>query len=155
MNPIFEIIYPSEGSYEELYDYLREIDQTHVPSISSRVNLEEWTRKLIDNATLFIYRIEGEIVACVADYVNKAPEFTFGTHLSAKHEYADYMLGPDLVIKSIKYAKSFGSAGIYGKIRSSYKALVDFYLKLGFTIENKSFFPNSNVEELEIKLTFK
>lgn len=154
MNPIFEIILPGEGSYEELYNYLKEIDQTHVPSISSRVDLKTWTQKLISNATIFVYRINGEIVACVADYVNKAPDYTFGTHLSAKHKYADLMLGPDLIKKSIKYSKNFGSAGKYGKIRSSFKALVDFYLKLGFKIENKSVFPNSDVEELEIKLTF-
>lgn len=154
MNPKFEIILPGNGSYEELYQYLNDIDQTHIPSISSRVNLKEWTQKLIDNATLFVYRDNDEIVACVADYVNQAPDYTFGTHLSAKHNYADLMLGPDLVMKSIKYAKKFGSAGKYGKIRSSYKALVDFYLKLGFKIENRSFFPNSNVEELEIRLTF-
>ena len=154
MKPIFEIILPESGSYEELYNYLKDIDQTHVPSISSRVNLKEWTKKLIENATLFVYRIDGEIVACVADYINKAPDYTFGTHLSAKHQYADLMLGPDLVMKSIKYAREAGSAGKYGKIRSSYKALVDFYLKLGFKIEKRSFFPNSDVEELEIRLTF-
>ncbi|MBD5371389.1 MAG: hypothetical protein HDR80_09670 [Bacteroides sp.] len=150
----FEIIQPGTGNYDELYTYLKEIDHTHVPSISSRVNLEEWTRKLIDHATLFVYRDNGKLVACVADYVNKAPEYTFGTHLSAKHEYADYLLGPDLIRRSLKYARQYGSAGKVGKIRSSFKALVEYYFKLGFVVINKSVFPNSNVEELEIILTF-
>ena len=154
MIPKFEIIQPGEGNYEDLLSYLKEIDKTHVPSISSRVDLESWTKKLIENATLFVYKVDNKIVACVADYVNKAPEYTFGTHLSAKHEYSDYMLGPDLVLRSIRYSKKIGSAGKWGKIRSSYKALVEFYLKLGFKIERKSFFPNSDVEELEIRLTF-
>lgn len=152
--PKFEIIQPGEGNYDQLYSYLMEIDKTHVPSLSSRVDIASWTKKLISNATLFVYKVDTEIVACVADYVNAAPEYTFGTHLSAKHEYSDFMLGPDLVLKSIRYSQKYGSAGKWGKIRSSYKALVDFYLKLGFKIVNKSYFPNSDVEELEIRLTF-
>mgnify|MGYP001081591077 CR=1 FL=1 len=154
MNPIFEIIEPGNGNFEELYEYLKEIDHTHIPSISSRVNLEEWTMKLIKNATLFIYRDNGKIVACVADYVNKAPNYTFGTHLSAKSQYSDFLLGPQLVTKSLKYAEAYGSAGKRGKIRASNKALLAFYIKLGFEVIAESVFPNSNVVELEIMKTF-
>lgn len=154
MDPKFEIILPGKGNYDELLVYLTEIDNTHVPSLSSRVNLREWTKKLIDHATLFIYRDNGKIVACVADYVNKAPLYSFGTHLSCKHEYADFLLGPQLIRKALKYEREYGSAGKTGKIRESYTALVNYYLKQGFKIVNKSFFPNSDVVELEIKIDF-
>lgn len=154
MNLVYEVIPPGTGKWNELYEYICEIDQTHIPSISSRVDLIAWTHKLIDHATLFIYRDCGKIVACVADYVNKAPELTFGTHLSAKHEYSDYMLGPDLVIKSLAYAKKFGSAGKQGKIRKSNSLLLKFYQKLGFKIVAESVFPNSDVVELTISKKF-
>lgn len=154
MNLTYEVIEPGTGDWKELYEYICEIDQTHIPSISSRVDLIEWTHKLIDHATLFVYRDEGRIVACVADYVNKAPELTFGTHLSAKHDYSDYMLGPDLIVKSLDYAKKYGSAGKQGKIRKSNSLLLKFYQKLGFKIIAESVFPNSDVVELTIAKYF-
>lgn len=150
----YEIILPGRGNYDELLGYIKDIDETHIPSISSRVNIEEWVRKLIDHATLFVYRDQGRIVACVADYVNKAPELSFSTHLSCRHEYADHMLGPDLVIKSIKYEQQYGSAGKYGKVRESFRNILKFYTKLGFKVVNKSHFPNSSEVELEIRKLF-
>lgn len=155
MNPKFEIIQPGTGNYEELLEYLKEIDHTHIPSISSRVNLSEWTRKLVDNATLFIYRDAGKIVACVADYVKAAPNLSFATHLSCKAQYADFLLGPQLIRKAIKYEKEYGSSGRIGKVRGSYKALLKFLTGLGFEVIGRSTFPNSNEEELELKLIFK
>ena len=144
----YEVIEPGKGDVKEIYEFLLATDDYLKPTLSSRVDLNNYSKKLIDSATLFVARENKRLIALSAAYVNKAPKESFGTYLCVKKEYQkESMIGPDLVLDFINYCKKAGSSGIRCVIRKTNVPLVKFYMRLGFVIESESTYPNSDIAE--------
>lgn len=150
----YKVYHPKEISFYKLYDFIKESDKLFIPTLSTLVDLKEYTEKIFNNATCFAYLEEGEIIALSIAYVNKAPQETYGTYLAVKPEFEADGLGLDLVRKAIGYAKEFGSSGFSLQIRSSNKMLLKFYLHQGFTIIKEGLYPNSDIKELDLNKKF-
>lgn len=150
----YKVFQPKEISFDKLYDFIKESDKLFIPTLSSLVELKEYTEKIYNNATCFVYLNDEDIIALSIAYVNKAPKETYGTYLAVKPEFEADGLGLDLVRKSISYAKEFGSSGFSLQIRSSNTMLLKFYLHQGFTIIKEGLYPNSDIKELDLNKKF-
>lgn len=140
----FKILGPGEGNKDQIGSFMKDMDKYFIPPLATRINLDEYIDKIFNNATKFTYFEGDRLIAIGINYVNKAPDETFGTYLVVDPEFESYGLGLDIALKALKYAEKFGTASFRVKIRNSNKMLNKFYLKQGFKIVNQSPYPDSD-----------
>lgn len=145
---------PREIDVNLLEVFLREADKYAIPYLSTLVNIREYAEKLAERATLFVAQDNSRIVGLSAVYVNKAPDFSYGTYLCALKPYQDDMVGIEVLMKSIEYCRQYGSVSFRGEIRKANKPLWNFYKRLGFKIVEEKVYPNSDVQSLIIELEY-
>ena len=150
----YKVLKPNEGNFEDLRDFITEMDKFFIPTLASRVNIDEYCHKIFSNATRFIYVENGTIIAMSIAYINPSPKESFGTYMAVRPEYEADGLGLDLTRKSIKYAKEIGSSSFRLMMRASNQMLLKFYLKQGFKITKEETYPNSDIKEYELVKNF-
>ena len=142
---IYETILPATGNLDEIFDFIKKSDVHFIPPLSDRVDLLDHTKKLLNNATLFVARDEGRIIGLHATYFNAKPEMSFATYVYVEEEYqGEQLVGVDLIMNSYNYCKAGNSAGYWGTFRKSNKAIFKFYTRLGFKTEEDGVYPHSN-----------
>lgn len=148
----YETIKPLTGKLDEIFEFVKMSDAHFRPPLSARVDLLEHTKKLLNNATLFIARHEDRIIGLHATYFNPKPEMSFATYVYVEEKYqGEQMVGISLIMNSYNYCKDYNSAGYWGTFRKSNNALRKFYKRLNFTIEDDGFYPQSN--EVRLRCT--
>lgn len=152
----FEIKVKTEFDKEELSNFVWKTEGRLTPSLSSRVNIDEFIDRVHQNATFFIARDteNNKIVALNIVYVNKAPERSYATFLAVLEEYESMGIGARLILNAIKYSKKEGSACYSLSMRKSNEIMLAFYQKNGFVIENEKKYPNSNETQVDLRLNF-
>lgn len=150
----YKVFKPGEASVDLVARFIKDMDKLFIPTLSSRVDLDEYAAKMCKNATMFSYLEDGEIVALSVAYINKAPLESFGTYLAVHPDLADTGIGLVLTVKNIKYAEKMGSASFRVKIRASNEMLYRFYVKQGFVKTKEETYPNSDIIEYEMVKRF-
>lgn len=151
----YKLYKPGELEPERLFDFLNEVDDYLTPTLSSRVNLTDYSKKLANQATNYVAIDNGEIIGLSSCYFNEAPEMSFGTYLCVKEEYQkEGGIGIKLISDIIDYCEANGSKGFWCAIRKTNKPLRKMYKILGFTIKSEQTYPNSDVVELYIEKLF-
>lgn len=141
----YETILPGKADMKKVYEFVKKSNSHFKPALSTRVDLMNHTRKLVNNATLFIAKENSAIIGLHATYFNPKPEMSFATFLHVEEEYqGELMVGVNLIMNSFNYCKHNNSAGYWGTFRKSNKALFKFYKRLGFTVEEDGFYPGSD-----------
>ena len=151
----FRMFSPEGLPAHQLLSFLEEVDDYFTPTLSSRVNLSDYSRKLSKQATNFVAIEDDKIVGLSSCYFNKAPEMSFGTYLCVKKEFQkDGGIGIKLISDTIDYCEQNGSKGFWCAIRKTNKPLRKLYKILGFSIRSEQTYPNSDVIELYIEKMF-
>lgn len=66
-----ELIFSQKINYDQLSDFLAEIDRDFKPALSSRISLEDYAHKLLSNALIFAYSDDsGKIIGAIILYCN-------------------------------------------------------------------------------------
>lgn len=141
---------PGEGPKENFHDFVMNSDNLFCPSLSSRVDLETYIKKMYDNGTKQIYIENGAIIGLSVSYINKAPNYSFGTYLLILPEYEGYGLGLAMVKNNLKYAKEIGCKEYRLRIRASNKMLYKFYKSMGFIESEK--IPYEGTDEFQYEM---
>ena len=145
---------PNESDSTTIYNYLLKTDSYLTPTLSSRVDLKDYSTRLAHNATCFYVYDDSNLVGFGALYFKPSPELSFGTYVSVLKEYQKEMIGVDLLIMMVDYCEEHHSGGYWCAIRKSNKQLVGLYKSLGFIIKEEKCYPNSDVIEYYIEKTF-
>ena len=157
MNIDYQIILPRCNDLAEITDYLVRVDEQFKPPLHTRVNIENYAKKVFEFAHFFMARdrINGKLIGFAAAYLNKKPEFSFATFLSVLPEYqGEDFVGINLINELLKYAKEYGGAGVQLAIRESDKLLFKFYKRKVFVIVKENFYPNSTEKEFHLQLIY-
>ena len=151
----YRVFKPGELDAEIIFDFLNEVDNYLTPTLSSRVDLLEYSKKLSKNATNFAAFEELQLIGLSSFYFNESPEMSYGTYLCVKEQYQkDGGVGIKLLTDSIDYCEDNNSKGFWCAIRKTNKPLRKLYRILGFTIKSEQTYPNSDVVELYIEKLF-
>ena len=143
---------PNIVDYHELLSYLEETDDLIVPRLSSRVNLEEYSKKVCKNATMFVAKKGEEWIGLEAVYFNEYPNFSYNTLLSVKEEYQNSTnVGMELMLMQKRYLKGHRTKGLRFSIRKSNKALLNYHLKTGGRIIAEHTYPGTDIVEIEME----
>ncbi|MCF2659126.1 GNAT family N-acetyltransferase [Parabacteroides distasonis] len=152
----FEVKIQSEIDKDELSGFVWKTEGRLIPSLSSRINVDDFIERVYQNATFFIARdIENDIIVALnIVYVNQAPDRSYATFLAVLEEFESMGIGARLILNAIRYCKKVGSACYSLSMRKSNETMLAFYLKNGFVIESEKTYPNSDEIQVDLKLVF-
>ncbi|CAM4159671.1 GNAT family N-acetyltransferase [Roseateles saccharophilus] len=123
----------------EIESLLKEVDDEFIPSLSSLVNLAEYSQKLHKNATIFSNHDRGKLVALLAVYrtdtVNKV---AYCPMLAVAKTHRSYGLGASLVRSAIELLKKTEFRIFRLEVYKTNLGVLAFYKKLGFSIESET-----------------
>lgn len=142
---VYSVNEPNTLSADELYAFLKETDGLVRPTLSSRVDLGAYAKKIVSKAVIFTACDDGQLIGLTAIYFNKAPGYSYATLNMVKKEYQKTgMVGPDLSCMAGEYACSNGSAGMRFECRKSNKALIRYHMGYGAKIIKESYYPGTD-----------
>lgn len=143
---------PETVDFHEFLHFLQETDDLIIPSISSRVDLVEYAKKVVKNAVMLVAKKGEEWIGVEAFYFNPYPGFSYTTHLCVKKEYQDNStVGMDLMLRQRRYLKEHKTKGLRFSIRKSNEALLKYHLKMGSRIISEHTYPGTDIVELDME----
>lgn len=146
---------PNTLDVKEVLRFLKETDSLVKPSLSTLVDLEEYSKKIVSKAVIFTARDNGELIGLTAIYFNKAPEYSYSTYTVVKREYQIVeMVGVEMSKMVRDYAKGNGSAGLRYEIRKSNKPLLRYHLRRGAKIIEERLYPGTDIVSLLMEITY-
>ena len=146
----YEIYPPLKGEREPIERFIVKSDKWFIPPLSQRTDIRAYASKLYDKGFKFVCLKEGGIIGLCVAYINKAPDYSFGSYTVVDPRFDGMGLGLIVTRNAINYAKEIGSAGFKLKMRAENKMLLKFYQKMGFEIANESYYTNTDIKELEL-----
>jgi len=147
--------FPGNVDFHEFLTFLEETDNLITPKLSSRVNLEEYAKKVTKNATMFVAKKEKEWIGVEALYYNPYPDYSYSTYLCIKKEYQNNSnVGIDLMLRQRQFLKKNQTKGLRFAIRKSDAALLNYHLKTGGRIISEHTFPNTDIVEVDMEKVF-
>lgn len=119
---------------DTLYILLIRIDTLFEPSLSKRVDLWDYSQKLLSKGKVFsIVNYVGERVGILAIYVNdRVNKNAFISLLGVLPEYQGTSLSSDILMKAIEIAVENGMTKIFLEVSASNSQAISFYRKYGF-----------------------
>jgi hypothetical protein len=151
----YQINEPGTLDYQEVFVFFKETEELMIPSLSTLVNLEEYSRKITSRAVIFTARDDEKIVGLSAIYFYKAPDFSYSTMMMVKREYQlQEMIGVELSKRVKDYIKRNDSAGLRFEIRKSNQPLVRYHLRRGARIVSESVYPGTDVVSLLMEISY-
>jgi ribosomal protein S18 acetylase RimI-like enzyme len=121
------------ASAEEVTRHLRRCDFGFVPILSSRVDIDSYAVKIVDDAMRFEAWIASDLIGLLAVYVNeKADRTAFITNVSVVKEWQGMGIALGLLRRCICYASVIGFGKIELEVLERNTSAVKLYEKLGF-----------------------
>lgn len=146
---------PDTIDYRDFLFFLEETDDLIVPRLSSRVNLEDYAKKVTHFATMFVAKKGEEWIGVEAVYYNEYPEFSFSTYLCVKKEYqSNSTVGLNIMLMQRKFLKDHRTKGLRFDIRKSNVALLNYHLKTGGKIISEHTYPGTDIVEVRMEKVF-
>jgi ribosomal protein S18 acetylase RimI-like enzyme len=115
-----------------------------VPYLSSRVNIEEYSIKIANQAMTFEAWEHGRLIGLLAAYCNAEDEFAFITSVSVSKHYMGGGIATRLLQMCVDYAKQHQYKNIKLEVNDNVPA-INFYKKFNFILnelKNNSLFMN-------------
>ncbi|MFN3991451.1 MAG: GNAT family N-acetyltransferase [Tabrizicola flagellatus] len=130
MGPDFDI---DRSSLTDVLRHLQAHDDAFQPPLSSRVNLEDYSRKLFDNAVRFEAWVGNDLVGLVAIYCNsKDEDGAFVSNVSVLAGHAGKGIARRLMQFAIAHVVGLGFSSMHLEVDRRAVRAMHLYLALGF-----------------------
>lgn len=114
--------------------HLRRADSSFEPSLSSRVIISDYSRKLQDNAIRFEAWVNSDLIGLVAAYFNQgAGGAAFVTSVSVLVEFQGRGIAARLLRQCIEYVANLGCSRVELEVEQGNLPAVMLYQRLGFS----------------------
>lgn len=123
-----------QASVDEVFALLTACDQDYVPSLSSRVSLNEYASKIVSKAVRFEAWIGQCLVGLVAAYCNDTAKTAFVTNVSVEPRFRGAGLGGELVASCVSYCGACGMRQITLSVNHTSSAAIALYQRHGFQV---------------------
>ena len=121
------------ANINDLSVHLKQCDSTFIPALSSRLDIDEYARKIIDNAQTIEAWMNNDLIGVVAVYCNSHNQKTaFITNVSVKPGWQGKGIATRLLTDSILNVKKLGFAKIELEVDEKNKIAIALYSKHGF-----------------------
>ncbi len=128
-----EIIYAQNKSIaSDVYIHLLECDNQFIPYLSSKVELKEYAKKIVDKAIRFEAWDKKVLIGLVAGYSNKQEGFLYLTNVSVDIKYQCRGIAKQLLLSSMIFAKECSFNLIELEVNKKNENAINLYKKLNF-----------------------
>ncbi len=122
----------------EIFKHLKTCDQDFQPELSSRVNLEEYAKKVASHAVTFEAWNDNLLGGLVGTYFNDPEAKTaFVTTVSTMRKFTGLAIGTTLMTMCKEYGQKNGFENIQLEVQSQNLKAISIYEKLGFQIKEQ------------------
>jgi ribosomal protein S18 acetylase RimI-like enzyme len=129
-------VYNNKASLKNISNHLDRVDSLFVPSLSSYVNLDKYSKKIFENADrVELWRNE-ELVGLLAFYTNLNSVFI--TNVSLDRSLQGSGFGVKMFNKLFEIIKDKNIEKVNLEVNSKNKKAINFYKSMGFDLENES-----------------
>ncbi len=141
-----------ELEIKRIYRFLLEISEDFVPPLQQKVDLKEYTSKLLNNAVIQTAVDKEKIVGLIAFYCNKFDtKIAYIPIIGVDKNYRGKGIGNKLLKNAINHIKSKGFMEIEIKTWENSSAQ-NLYIKNGFEIENFANDRPNDIRSVKMKL---
>lgn len=122
----------------EFYEFLLRVDQDFITSISSKTNLEDYARKLVEKGFVISTITNNRIIGMVVIYCNNFDTLeAYIPFVAVDKSYRGLKISKTLMLSAINYAKELGFIKI--GIHTENPVALNLYTRLGFEIKENNF----------------
>ena len=120
---------------KDIAEHLDRCDDTFVPPLSSRTEIDDYAQKVKRHAVRFEAWADGTLVALVAAYFNDQQRILgYITNVSVEARYRRTGIASQLLVKCIQSSEQRGLERVELEVDSANAAAVDLYRKHGFAV---------------------
>ena len=128
-----DIIYSqNQSTTDDVYIHLKSCDNQFVPHLSSKVELNEYSKKIVDKAIRFEAWDKKALIGLVAAYCNKLEGFLYITNVSVEIKYQGVGIAKQLLHSSIVFANENNLNFIELEVNKKNQNAINLYKKLKF-----------------------
>lgn len=121
----------------EMAEHLRLCDADFMPTLSDRVDINDYALKILSKAMRFEAWSSGELVGLVAAYCNdQEKRIAYITSVSVLKEWTGKGIAACLISRCIKHVKTLGLVQICLEVASDNTPAIRLYEKSGFVAGN-------------------
>ncbi len=140
----------NQASAPEILEHLALCDSQFVPPLSSRVQLHDYTTKIINRSLRFEAWVQRRLVGFVAAYCNdQLTHKAFITHVSVLSPWTGHGIAAMLLKQCIDYAKTHEARQIGLEVGKDNQAAINLYKKFEFNEEST----NNEFVTMKLNLT--
>ena len=118
---------------KHVQQHLITCSNTFVPSLDSYVNVNEYSKKIFEQAILFTKFDGDKLVGLVAAYDNPTEQFGWITNVSVDPEYSKKGIATELLNRCHKYFETKRYFSIFLEVFVNNDKAIKLYIKQGFT----------------------
>jgi ribosomal protein S18 acetylase RimI-like enzyme len=127
----------NKASEVDIYRHLLKCDADFIPTLSSRVQVNKYARKIIDNAIRLEAWSGNVLIGMVAVYCNNQEKNTaFITSVSVLRMWTGKGIATQLMSHCIEYTKESGISLLRLELASENISAMSLYIKRGFIVSN-------------------
>ena len=139
--PMTNITYKIKtATAEEIYFHLKECNANFIPPLDEKVDIQEYSKKLVDKSVTFEAWEDRILAGLIAAYLNDAEKKSgFITNVSTLKKYMGKGIASELMTRCIDYSKKHNFKEILLEVSEKNIEAIHLYTKNGFKdIENKN-----------------
>ena len=118
---------------KHIQQHLITCSNTFIPSLDSYVDINDYSKKIFEQATLFSKFDGDKLVGLVAVYDNPTEKFGWVTNVSVDPNYSRKGIASKLLNECSKYFENKKYFNIFLEVFSDNKKAIKLYIKHGFT----------------------
>lgn len=144
----------SEDDFQSLYSLLNQVDSDFSPTLSSRVDLEQYALKLLKVARVFGIYQKKELLGAMAIYMNDLDsKVAYCPFIAVLSDFRGNGFSQKLIETSIMELKSKKFSKLLLTVRVDSPACY-LYKKVGFKVTNEFRYDDTDIQgyEMELKL---
>lgn len=145
------VIYRTQtANIQNVSKHLKRCDRTFSPALSSRLDINDYAKKIIEKAQTFEAWTNDELIGLIATYCNSSDRVTaFITSVSVLPEWHGKGVATQLLTNCILSMQTLGFGYIELEVGAKNKTAIALYSKHGFTITEH----NADVHKMTSNLT--
>lgn len=121
-------------SYDRIFKLLIELDDVLIPTLSSRVRIQNYAEKIYMNAHIFYVVADKNDIGKCAVYYNKDKKVGYITSIAVKRQFQGKGIGETLIKQVIGFSRRCEMKSIELQVWNENQVAIMFYKKIGFEL---------------------
>jgi len=126
---IYEI---NQAKRSDILNHLRSCNDSFIPPLDQKVDVDNYSRKIFENADTFEAWSENELIGLIAAYCNDVKKRAFITNVSVAEEFSSKGVASELLEICIKYIEGKQFKEIALEVNKRSKKARELYKKFNF-----------------------